>query len=145
MTSPAESQACLFIPEDIVEFTGLSDGKLTGVKGSFSVSVSKKDTEPESVPEVIERVYDNASDAWKAAASQIIRRLCETRNSFDLDDVAEAIKPIDHLPHKPRAVGHLMKKARKDGWCRIIGYKKSQRDSRHHGVISEDESLIFGI
>lgn len=113
------------------------------VRIAFSGNISNLNTEVETVTEQIERVYSNASDEWKAAATPILRTLCENRQLWDLDDLADALKPIDHLPHEPRAVGQLMVKARKAGWCRIIRYEKSKRKSRHYGIIAVDESLVY--
>ena len=108
----------------------------------FSASVSRV-TDPDTASEAIKRVYDNASDEWKAAASPIIHQLCRNRMEFDLDTVAEALKPIDHLPHEKRATGQLMKDSMKADWCRQTGVINSKRPSRHGGYIAVYESLIF--
>lgn len=108
---------------------------------SFSSSVSRV-VDPETVSEAIARPFDNASDEWKKQATEILHTLCQNRAEFCLDDVADALKPIDHLPHEPRATGQLMRTARKQGWCRLIRYENSKRKSRHYGIISVDESLI---
>ena len=110
---------------------------------SFSSSVSRT-VDHEPVSETIEMVYNNASDEWKTQATEILHALCKTRHSFDLDDVADALKPIDHLPHKPRAVGQLMLKARKNEWCRQSHITNSRRKSRHYGYIAVYTSLVHG-
>lgn len=121
---------------------GTTTTATTGTLQTFSASASRI-VDPESVSESIERVFDNASEQWKIQAEQIVYRLCQTRHSFDLDDVAEALKPIDHLPHEPRSVGQLMRNVVRNEWCERSGVRNSKRKSRHYGYIAIYESLIF--
>tara|TARA_R110000868_G_scaffold13556_1_gene63066 strand:- start:1613 stop:1978 length:366 start_codon:yes stop_codon:yes gene_type:complete len=113
------------------------------IQSSLFELFSKVIVQEETVEEAIERVYDAAAEEWKAEATSIIHHLCQNQSEFDLDTVAEKLKPIDYIKHKPRAVGNLMRKAKDFGWCRQVGITTSKRLSRHGGYIAQYESLVY--
>lgn len=55
---------------------------------------------------------------WRAAATAAVRKLCETRPTFICDDVWLELGERDDTPKNARALGPILNRAAKDGWCR---------------------------
>jgi hypothetical protein len=106
----------------------------------FSRSASRI-VDHETTGEAIARCHTDP--LWTSEALRITKEMCQNRMEWDLDDLAEALKPIDHLEHEKRAVGQITKTAKAQNWCRQSRVEKSKRPSRHSGYIAVYESLIF--
>lgn len=88
----------------------------------------------------IKLVDRGADPEWKAAALWTVFHLCLTRPTFTPDDVwAVGLGK----PREPRALGPVMLRASREGWCRKTGrVVESQIPTQHRNIIAEWESLI---
>jgi hypothetical protein len=68
-----------------------------------------------AVEQVIVQVEKNNDEDWKALALEAVRKTCLSRNSFISDDIWE----VGNLPstREDRALGPVLMKASKFGWC----------------------------
>jgi len=82
--------------------------------------------------DALERVEENASNSWKHAALDAVRRVALNYEELTTDDVFRIIP--DHLTtHEPRAMGAIMTKAAKYGWIEVIEdkWRKSVQPQCH--------------
>jgi hypothetical protein len=65
--------------------------------------------------DAVQRVDDHADVDWKDQALDAVRRTCEQRAEFISDDIWE----VGNLPstREDRALGAVMRKAARNGWC----------------------------
>jgi hypothetical protein len=74
--------------------------------------------------EAMQRVYESASDEWKAQAHATIIAVADSLGEFTVDDLWDAglVKP-----EEPRAMGPVLRKAAGEGFIRTTGqYRKSR-------------------
>lgn len=77
--------------------------------------------------EAIERGYKNADDAWKNEALSVVQDLCLSQEHFTGDDVKIIMAKSDVDTHDKRAIGGVIRKAYKLGYCEPTGiYEQSQ-------------------
>lgn len=93
---------------------------------------------PPDIPpdEFIERAWRAADDEWKATVIRCVKWFCDTRCSFVIDDVWDAMD--DHYPHliprEPRAIAGVISLFRQAGLIRNSGeYVPSRR--RHKSPV----------
>jgi hypothetical protein len=99
----------------------------------------------ETVEHVLQRVENNANEAWKDKAYQIVQRLCATRADFTTDEIWEELKKTDEHTHEPRAIGAIVMRAARARLCEPTDrYKKSTRPECHRRPIQVWKSLSIG-
>ena len=85
----------------------------------------------------------NAADMdWKAKALGVVYRLCLTRETFTADDVRFVLTDKEAQTHDRRAMGGIMRQAKKQGWCVGSGVFKSS-DFSHGHLHQVWKSLIY--
>lgn len=85
---------------------------------------------PELADEAIQRAAENADREWYRSALDIVWSL---GNTFTTDDVWAALdRHGEPAPHEPRALGAVMRDARKRGWIAPTSeYRQSTRPECH--------------
>ncbi len=92
----------------------------------------------------IDRVDENADEAWKKAAAVIVERLCRTRGEFTTDDVWKLLADSGRGTHEPRAMGAVMRTAATGGLCANTGrVVKSVREECHNRPVAVWRSLVL--
>jgi hypothetical protein len=90
--------------------------------------------------EGMQRADEHAPADWKLRARRTVETLCRSRETFTADDVWGAGL---EKPHEPRALGPVMLRARKDGWCEPTGRTVKSRIPEHHQYpMTEYRSLL---
>ena len=125
-----------------------SDGQVSIFDGivppaTFSGAISRN-TEPETAKEAIARAGTNANPEWTAAATQVVRELCERRQEFTTDDVWEVLDTLDVSTKQRKSLGSVMNKAAETHWCQIKDCRPvpSRRAACHRRPIPIWESLL---
>jgi hypothetical protein len=96
------------------------------------------------VDDAIAQVEANANSQWKEAALRILKDICERHREFTTDLLAEELGKTMHHTQDLRAVGSIMRKAMKNGWClRSTTFTKSNRKHCHSMDIPVYQSLLF--
>jgi hypothetical protein len=91
----------------------------------------------------VARVEGHADARWKRLALSAIEYLARCRASFTTDDVWEMLGGLDVSTHEPRAMGAMMRQAKKKGW--VVGsntYRPSKRPECHRRPMMVWVSLI---
>ena len=101
-------------------------------------------TATEARDEAIERVDKNAPREWMEVAEKCVMDLALSRDTFTTDDVILELVAKKHgLPSEPRALGPVMKRARREQWIEPTAtFRQSERASRHAAPIRVWRSLI---
>jgi len=92
---------------------------------------------PEPLTEAaIAEADKHASEAWKLAALDVVRRVASRNEYFTGDDVWDAIDADESMPlayHAPGALGGVMRRARTEGLMELVGgkYVESRRPTMH--------------
>lgn len=94
----------------------------------------------ESVSEVtdkaIARAWKHADPLWLETATQVVESLASQMKEFTTDDVWSELRVLDVSTHEPRALGAVMKQAKKDGIIIATDrFVASSRVSNHGGNI----------
>lgn len=79
--------------------------------------------------EAIERGFGNASDSWKESALKAIHEICINQKSFTADDVRHL---VNEKTHDPRAMGGVIRTAKKNGWCKPSGFYEASKFTHGH-------------
>jgi len=88
------------------------------------------DTVEMATAEAIERADEHADPEWKEQARRAIERAAAL-GEFTTDDVWLQLEGVE-APHEPRALGALIREARKNGLIVATGrYRKSSRVECH--------------
>ena len=95
--------------------------------------------------QALELVEANADDEWKEAAGRAVRWLARTAPELTSEDVIHALDI--HYPelstHEPRALGSIMKRAKRDGFIEPTDrFVKAQPVSRHSGTVRVWRSMV---
>lgn len=81
--------------------------------------------DPSDIREVtdkaIGRGYKNANKEWKEMALACVRTVCENRHQFTMNDVRGLIDISPIKTHDKRAIGGIIKKAKKLKWIEPTG------------------------
>lgn len=89
----------------------------------------------------IARVGKNSDPEWFATAMYAVRKLAMSREHFTTD---ELWCDIDH-PREPRAIGAVMRQAKRDGLCvATLRYEHSRRVACHARPLRVWASMIYG-
>ncbi len=84
-----------------------------------------------------------AAERWKTAAYVAGVRLCKGQARLTSEDVLAAM-PSDVETHDRRALGPLMRRLARDGYCTATGeYRNSGKVKNHHRPQAVWESLTF--
>lgn len=96
--------------------------------------------------EAIRRVDEAADVAWKQQAHAAIVWLAVHRATFTTDDVWRRLDALEILgPREPRALGALMRTAKRRGLIRPLNrWIQSERVACHRRDLRLWESLVFG-
>jgi hypothetical protein len=85
--------------------------------------------------EALQRVDQNADDAWKQRAETVVLLLARMRQTFTADDVwAYLAAHHDVATHEPRALGAIITRLAKANKIRKVGYTPSTR--RHAAPVA---------
>jgi hypothetical protein len=100
--------------------------------------------------EAMQRVEDNANAAWNTLMLELAHQTCLERRWFTSDDVTDRYTAIDGdkpTTHEPRALGPVMLRAAKLGYCRKanVAPLPSRRRSLHASPRAVWNSLIARI
>lgn len=96
----------------------------------------------------IKRVDENADDEWKQTALEAVRRTCEQLPEFISDDIWD--QGLDST-REDRALGPILMKAKKEGWC--VKTDRLRPSVRSHlsgkpvwkSLLFQEEQLLFGM
>ena len=91
---------------------------------------------------------ENADQAWADLMLELVRLTCLEQPRFTVDDPMDRYEMIEGerpTTHEPRAMGPVMMRAAKLGYCRKADLAPipSRRRSRHASPCAVWESLIF--
>lgn len=89
---------------------------------------------PEATADGIDRAEKHADDEWMLFALAAVCRVSRQKRTFTADDVAEVMSKIPTPPetHEKRAMGPVMMRAAKLGWCEQTDeYTRSSRAEQH--------------
>lgn len=89
----------------------------------------------------IEKVEYNASEIWKTRIMETIVAICKRQKQFTADDIWDKFLQEDGEQTDPRALGAMIRKASKLGYCKAVGYAPSRR--RHMSPVALWESLLL--
>jgi hypothetical protein len=104
---------------------------------NYSATITAQNTEQMSLEDALIIVDENADKKWKEAAMNEVYLLCKTYPEMTTDDVWKRLESLDVATKEHRAMGPIMMKAVKNGWCRASGsYVKSERPECHKRPIS---------
>src|SRR4051812_33027794 len=78
---------------------------------------------------------------WRLRAFRVVQQLARTQQYVNADDVWQVLK--DDRPDEPRALGPVMRTARKHGLIHPVGARRSLRREGHGHPHTEYESLIY--
>jgi hypothetical protein len=96
--------------------------------------------------EAMERVEANADRAWYHLMLELVRQICVDRPRFTTDEAFErydAIEGDKPATHETKAMGPVMLRAAKLGYCRKTNTtENSNRKSCHNRPLAIWESLI---
>lgn len=94
--------------------------------------------------EGMERVERNANAAWASSMLEAIHRTCRTCRRFNSDYVMKMYTGKEKT-RDLRALGPLMRRAAKMGWCQLADAKpvNSTRKTLHASPRNMWDSLIF--
>lgn len=80
----------------------------------------------------IQTVEEHADRVWLSAAKQIVWDLIRDGRPFSTDDVWARLDTLDVTTHEPRALGAVLRAARKAGYIAPSGdYVKTCRPEAH--------------
>lgn len=82
-----------------------------------------------AVEQVLVNVEKNADEIWKAAALEAVRQTCLNHHAFISDDIWATGLPSTR---EDRALGPVLMKAAKLGWCRKTTEMRPSK--RSHGA-----------
>jgi hypothetical protein len=95
------------------------------------------------------QVAANANDDWSVLMLKLVRLTCLEQPSFttdEPDDRYEAIEGDKPVTHDKRALGPVMMRAAKLGYCRKTNtVQASRRKKLHASPIAIWESLIYAV
>jgi len=94
-------------------------------------------------------VAENADQAWSDLMLELVRLTCLEQPRFTADDVSDRFEMLEGArpsTHEPRALGPVMMRAAKAGYCRKADTAPipSRRRSLHASPRAVWESLIYG-
>jgi hypothetical protein len=94
--------------------------------------------------EAIARVDEHADLDWKQIAGRAVRAVCEQLDEFTTDDIWRCLESDpDADTHEHRAMGAVMLRARRAGWCAPTGrVRQSDRVVAHRGPKAIWKSLL---
>lgn len=84
--------------------------------------------------DALERVERHADHEWKRAAAGVIHRYARGGLTFTSDDIMFELERMPVTTHDPRALGPVMKQAKRCGLIVQVGWQKSVR--RHGSPIA---------
>lgn len=93
----------------------------------------------------IDAAQAGAPPDWYAAAQAAVRQICRHRLRFTTDDVWRSLEEDYGFgsPPEPRAMGAVMRHARKQRWCRATEhFRPSERPVAHRKPCRVWESLL---
>lgn len=98
----------------------------------------------EARDEAIQRVAFNAPRDWMEAAEKCVFEVALTADTFTTDDVMQMMTLQEYdFPHEPRALGAVMRRARRESWIEPTPeFRQSERVSRHAAPLRVWQSLI---
>ncbi len=82
--------------------------------------------------EAIQVGFDNANSTWKEIALENLRKLCISKEEISADDLRDSMVESSIGTHDRRAVGGLMRTAKKNGWCEPTGVHVPSRYTHGH-------------
>jgi hypothetical protein len=92
--------------------------------------------------EAIDRVEENADPEWREAALTAVQKTAEELHTFIVDDVWNRMPPSVGT-HEHRAMGAVMRRAVKAGWCVGTGrFVASHQPQCHRGPRTVWESRL---
>jgi hypothetical protein len=93
----------------------------------------------------LRQVEEHAEEVWKETALECVKLTALRLGEFTSDDVAEELVRYPVWTSTTRALGPVMLKAAKLGYCRITNrVRNSRRDELHNQRLSVWVSLIAG-
>ena len=81
--------------------------------------------------EAIDRVEENAHEAWKKAAYMSITCCLTEGMAFTTDDLWRLLEMWGYQTHEPRAMGAIIRDAQRRGWIKPQGWTQSTRKECH--------------
>lgn len=94
--------------------------------------------------DAIRRARENADPDWLTEAHTAVLAVSLRMRRFTTDDVWDAMAGTTATTHEPRALGSVMRKASRDGFCAPTGqYLKSRRRACHTRPLRVWKSLLF--
>jgi hypothetical protein len=115
----------------------------------FSAAAAREAASKAAKKEAMDRVEANADPAWQRLLLKLVYLTCESRRRFTADQPAllyERMPEPKPTTHEKRAMGSVMRRAAKLGWCRLVedvAGKPSVRRKLHHSPKAIWESLIY--
>jgi hypothetical protein len=88
----------------------------------------------------LERVAAAAGSEWNDRAYEAVQRVCFNRMYWTSENVWDYVEK----PREPRALGPVLKRAVRDGWCEPVGFVTSSMSTRHAAPVRQYRSLITG-
>lgn len=103
----------------------------------------EKDNAQVEADKAIQQGLDNAKKEWKVRVMSIVEEICRTQREFTSDDVRSALGDFySSGTHDPRALGGLMRVAKKEKLCEPTGFHVPSKFT--HGHLHQVwRSLIF--
>ncbi len=90
----------------------------------------------------IDQVDRGASEEWKAKALSVVRELCFQKETFTADDVWEYGLAS---PREARALGAVMRRAKKLGYCEPTTEFTSSRQPQCHATANLEKQLTMTV
>lgn len=124
-----------------------SNGALGNQTPNLFPGVSLLDSEPrqpslftatQARDEALARVEAAAPVEWREAALSAVYACCRTLSRFTSEDVWQLIEK----PREPRALGPVLMRAVRLGYCRPAGFVTSGMTSRHAAPVRQYVSLL---
>lgn len=88
--------------------------------------------------DALNRVDEAADQDWKDRALEAVYQLCQSQPVFTSEDIWELIEK----PREPRALGPVMLRAVKLGYCEPGGFVNCSMVSRHAAPVRQYHSRI---
>lgn len=82
--------------------------------------------------DAIQQGLDNADEEWKSLALQAVFDCCVEKDRFTADDIRFVLTDDQAKTHDRRAMGGIMKKAQKNGWCKATGVHIKSKFTHGH-------------
>lgn len=82
--------------------------------------------------EAVERVGSSVDPVWFVMALDAVDRVASKGQKFTTDEIWRRLDVHGAFDVEPRAMGAVMRKAVREGWCRATGeYRRSTRPECH--------------